>query len=229
MNRRTILTSGLSTAALLAVPPVVAQFIDTESAEQGTIEGDVLDLKLSEEGPATRGGTTDELQENEVTRTLRDTDHGRLFSSTPAGNTLRIDNTASTVDCDEIGVAVSYVENDGRFGRGGNANLTVRSMRVSEFTYGGRNLLGSVIADENGNGRYDVEDLTLGSTREGLKSLAGIEAGESTDLRIEINGNRGIFGRVRPDDGIEITVSVVGSAQSFEDQDVSVENTIQYR
>ena len=231
MNRALsiLLVVCLCTASLGGVPSAAALFIDTDTVAAGSVQAGSLDLKLSEVGPATRASTTDESQRDTVRDTFEDLSHSALLGSTPVRNTLRVDNTQSSLTTERIGLVVSYTESDGSSGRKGNAEATAQTIRLTQFTYKGANLLGTVIRDENTNGQYDVHDLTLGQTKTNLAALSGIVAGGTADVRVVFAGNRGLLGNlVRGRDGIDITFQIQGSAQSFLDIDSSTSKTIRY-
>lgn len=230
-NRRLsiVLIACMCTASLSGIPLTAAQFTDTDAGSTGSVHAGVLDVKLSEVGPATRASTTDESHRDSVQNTFEDLNH----NSTTLRNTLRVDNTHSTLATERIGLAVSYIETDGKTtgkkGRTGNADATAQTLRVSQFRYKGSSLLGSTIRDENANGQYDLHDLTLGQTKTNLAALSGLAADGTGDLTIGISADRGFLGsRVRSGDGLDVTLEITGTSRSFIDSDTSSSNTIRY-
>ncbi|WP_227380653.1 hypothetical protein [Haladaptatus halobius] len=140
-----------------------------------------LDASLSEVGPATQGSTTDETNQDTVSAIWRDLSHSLLIAP-PIRNTLQLRTTRSSLPADRVGLVISHTESDGLLGLPGNSQATARSIRITECTYGGVSLLGTVIWDENGNGNYDVDDLTQGQTQQNLLTLSRITAGGTTSL-----------------------------------------------
>lgn len=231
MNRALSLlfAACLCVASLGGVPSASAFFTDTDESAANAVQAGVLDIKLSEVGPATRASTTDESQRDSVRDTFEDRTHSAIIGSGPVRNTLRIDNTHSSLDVERTGLVVSYTENDGLLGWSGNAESTARTIRLTQFTYRGTNLLGTTIRDENANGRYDVHDLTIGQTKQNVAALPGIPAGGTADMTVEFRGNRGLLGNLLTGgDGIDISFEIEGSAESFTDRDTSIRNTIRY-
>jgi hypothetical protein len=219
-----VLVISLCLASLGGVPGAAALFVDTNSVPAGTAQAGTLDLKLSEIGPATRASTTDERHRDAIRDTFEDANH----DGTPIRNTLRIENTRSSLTADRIGLTVSYTESDGSGGQKGNAKNTARTIRLTRFTYKGANLLSGTIRDENANGRLDIDDLTLGQTKQNLAALSGIQAGSTADVIIEFRGDRTSGSNIKKRDGIDLTLQATGSANSFTDRDVSTSNLIRY-
>lgn len=226
MNRALtiLLIASLCVMSLSGVPVAAAFFADTTSADVGTVGAGVLDLKLTETGPATRGSTTDETQRDAVHDTFEDLKH----DGSPVKNTLRVDNTQSSLDAEQVGLVVTYAENDGSGGRKGNAKNTAQTIRLTRFSYQGTNLLNTAVGDENANGRLDVADLTLGQTKQNLATLSGVQAGGTADLIVELSGDKSLMTKVKKNDGVDITFEIAGSAGSFTDEDTSTSNTIRY-
>ena len=210
-----------------SVPTVFALVTDTDASAQNTIEGGTLDLKLSEIGPATRDSTTDETRADVVTDTWEDLSHDETVDPEPVNNTLMLNNSNSSVDADRVNVSVSYTENDTSLGTSGNPDATARTIRILEFTYAGTDLVGTEITDENGNGRVDLEDLTLGDTEQNLTTLSGVAAGNAAALTISFDGDRGLLSLVESGDGLDIGIELRVHAGA-DDRDTSANNTIRY-
>lgn len=210
--------------AAVASPPALAFVADTDASTGNTVEAGVLDLALTEAGPATQESTTDESGADLVTDTWEDTSH---TDSDTVNNTLVLENNRSSLAAG-VNVTVSYAERDGSLGTAGNADNTSRTVKVVEFVYDGTDLVGTEIADENGNGRVDVEDLTLGETATNLSSLPPIAAGGTANLTIALDGNVALLDGVGSDDGVDIRFDVRAEASSFGDPDRSADNTIVY-
>lgn len=216
----------LSAMSLGGIPTATALFADTDSTPGGSIHAGVLDLKLSEVGPASRASTTDQTQQDTVQDTIEDLNHG----SATVSNTLRIDNTQSSLPAQQVGLTVTYTDSDRKSkGTKGNADATAQTLRLSQVSYKKNSLLGSTIRDENANGRYDVHDLTLGQTKTNLAGLSGLSASGTADFRLSITGDRTLReNKVKSGDGVDITFRIEGSARSFIDADSSTSNTIRY-
>lgn len=228
MNRilSIILVVCLCLASFGGVPSAAAFFVNTDTISGGTAQAGVLDLKLSEVGPATRSSTTDETQRDAVTDTFENPRYGLI----PVENTLQVDNTKSSLPADQISLRVTYTESDRTVNLiNVGPQTTARTLTLATFTYQGTNLLGTVVQDENGNDQYDVDDLTSGQTRTNLAALPGIQAGGTADIRIEITRNTGLIGGISEGgDGIDMELQIEGSATSFTDSDSSTSNTIRY-
>lgn len=224
-----LLVVCLCLVSLGGVLTVSGFFADTDSRAGGTVQAGVLDIKLSEVGPTTGDSTTDERQRDVVHDTFEESYDARFDFTDIAKNTLRIDNTESSLAIERIGLVFSYTESDQNsvIGNGGNAKATAKSIQLTQFTYKGTDLLGTVIQDENGNGIFDVDDLTRGQTKQNLTTLSGIPAGKTANLTIELTGidDRLPFDR---GDGIDIILRIQGSNQSFTDDDASIDNTFRY-
>lgn len=216
---------------LLAHPGgVAAAFVfDLDTSGANPVAGGTLDTKLTEVGSATQDGTTDEAEEDGIEDTWQDLEHDSALSSdTAVNNTVRIDNTGSSLDADRVNVTVTYVENDSSLvtsGTTGNADETARTLVVESLTYKDTDRLGSEVVDENNDGDVDLEDLTLGQTASNLSQLSGLTASGTADLRIVIDGDSGL---VRSGDGLDITVTITARAGGFEDADKSRNSTIIY-
>jgi predicted ribosomally synthesized peptide with SipW-like signal peptide len=209
------------------VPGTAAWLTDSDASTGNTVEAGVSDLKLSEIGPATRDSTTDETRTDAVTDTWEDLSHDETLGEAPVNNTLALNNSASSLAASRVNATVSYAENDSALGSSGNPDRTARTIRVVECIYGGTDLVGSEITDENGNGRIDLEDTTMGETKRNLSSLSGVPAGGGVDLTLSFDGDRGLLTGVAGGDGLDITVEVRTHA-SFVDRDTSRDNTIRY-
>lgn len=221
-----LLVMCLCLASLSSVSGM-ALFTNTGLHTGGVTEGGVLDLKLSEVGPATAASTTDDTQRD----TVRDTFEDLTYVSSDTlqiGNTLRVENTASSLPIEQISVVVSYTESDGVVGQSGNANATARTISIDQFTYNDMNLLNTIIQDENGNGRIDIEDLTLGGTKQNLTAISSLQAGDTADLTITLSGDVMAAESIGSEDGLNITIQLQGSTRSFTDRDTSINNTIRY-
>jgi hypothetical protein len=231
-SRTVVVIVGVVLAAAIATAPTtVAHYTDTETSFDNPVAATVLDLKLSEVGAATEDSTTDETGADLIAETWADSNHDELLGNEPVENTLRTDNSNSAVAADSIGIEVTYVEADDG-STDGDVDDTASTMVLDAFSYGGTSLLGSEIADENGNGEYDVEDLTLGETASNLSHLSGLTASGTADLRIIIDGDTGLLGGlldpIGSGDGLDITVTVTARAGGFKDADESRNNTIIY-
>lgn len=228
MNCRTLIVVVVCVlVAVSTAPGAVALFTDGDASTANTVEGGTVDLKLSEVGPATPDSTTDETMEDAVADTWEDLNHDKTLGEPPVNNTLRLDNARSSLDANRVNATVSYAENDTTLSISGNADETARTIEINEFVYDGTDLVGAKIADENGNGRVDLEDLTLGDTRRNLSSLSGVASGSSVDMTVSFEGERDLLTGVGGGDGVDITVEIRAHA-SFVDRDVSHNNTIQY-
>lgn len=229
ISRRTVITTCfvVLVCVLLVSSQAVALYFDADDSSLNTVEGGVLDLKLSELGPATQSSTTDEALVDSATDTWEAPNHA-TDGSESVSNVLNLNNSQSSLAADRINLTVSFVENDDTLGSAGNAPNTSRTVKVAEFSYAETDLLNSSIADENGNGRIDVEDLTLGETATNLSSLSGIAANESKALAVTFSGRAALLGGVGTDDGIDITVTIRSDAVSFRDVDETTNNTIRY-
>ena len=225
--RRLIVVVVCVLVAVSTAPGAVALFTDGDASTANTVAAGTLDLKLSEVGPATQDSTTDETMEDAVADTWEDLSHDETHGEPPVNNTLRLDNARSSLDVNRVNATVSYAENDTMLGTSGNADETARTIRIVEFAYDGTDLVGSKITDENGNGRVDLEDLTLGDTRRNLSSLSGVASGSSVDMAVSFEGDRALLTGVGGGDGIDIGIEVRAHA-SFVDRDVSRNNTIRY-
>lgn len=222
--------SALAVACLLLGVAAVGgvdsgAYLADDAAAGGNVAGGVLDVKLAETGPATQDGTVDESRADALRRTWADYDHAALGGDS-ATNAIAL-NTTGDVAVTTVNLTFSYAENDSGSGDG-NPTKTARTMEVANATYGGTDLTASVIADENGNGRLDVEDLTLGSTAENLSTLSGFGAGENVSFELTVSGDADLLSGVDTGDGIDIGLTVRGETSSYADRDESVNNTIRY-
>lgn len=221
------LVMNLGLAAVITPLYAGAYLTNTGIASQNAVHGGVLDLKLSETGPTNgEGSTTDESGVDVAHDTWEDTAHDTLGADT-VSNTLEVSNAASTVRAARVNVTITFDENDSSSDDGDAPNAS-RTIEVTSFEYGGTDLIGSELTDQNGNGRLDVEDLTLGSNAKNLSSRSGLAAGGSTGLLIELSGSADLINGVGTEDGIDIAVTVRVYARSFTDVDRSMDNTIQY-
>ena len=228
MNCRTLIVVAVCVlVAVSTAPGAVALFTDADASTANTVEGGTVDLKLSEVGPTTQDSTTDETMEDAVADTWEDLTHDETLGEPPVNNTLTLDNSRSSLDANRVNATVSYAENDTTLSTSGNADETARTIEINEFVYDGTDLVGAKIADENGNGRVDLEDLTLGDTRRNLSSLSGVASGSSVDMTVSFEGERDLLTGVGAGDGVDITVEIRAHA-SFVDRDVSRNNTIRY-
>lgn len=212
-----VVTPVHSSAALLA---------NTGVANQNSVHGGSLDLKLSERGPATQGSTTDEISADIVYATWEDPTHNTLGTDN-VSNTLELDNSASTLAGGIVNITISYTENDSD-ANDGNAVNTSRTLEVTAFNYDGNDLTDTELTDQNGNGRLDVDDLTLGSNAGNLSALGGLRAGQTARLTIAVSGETGLISGVESSDGIDIIVDLRIQTRSFVDTDRSTNNTIRY-
>jgi hypothetical protein len=230
-SRTVVVIVGVVLAAAIATAPTtVAHYTDTEASFDNPVAATVLDLKLRGVGAATEDSTADETGADLVAETWADSKHDTdVFGigNDPVENTLRIDNRNSSVAADSIGIEVTYGEADDG-GTADNVDYTASTMVLDALSYSGTSLLGTEIADENDNGEYDVEDLTLGQTASNLSELSGLSASGTADLRIIIDGNSGLLGLIGSGDGLDITVTVTARAGGFKDADESRNNTVIY-
>lgn len=222
--------SALAVACLLLGVAAVGgvdsgAYLADDAAAGGNVAGGVLDVKLAETGPATRDGTVDESRADALHRTWADYDHSALGGDSVT-NTVAL-NATGDVAVTTVNLTVSYAENDSD-GGDGDPTETARTMEVANATYGGTDLTASVIADENGNGRIDAADLTLGSTAGNLSALSGFGAGESVSLEITLSGDADLLSGVDAGDGIDLELTVRGETSSYVDRDESTNNTIRY-
>lgn len=233
MSRSRGVSFGLLPVVMVCVAVATLQgagafYADAAVSQDNTVGGGLLDGKLSEVGPATQESTTDETRSDAVEDTWEDTSHATGGSETTS-NVLAVNNSDSTVAAEWVNLTISYAENDSGIGAtAGNAANTTRTIEITGFTYDGTDLLASTVADENGNGRLDVEDLTLGETATNLSSLSGIGATETANVSLDLSGEAALLGGVGSGDGVDITVSITLHASSFADRDESVDNTIRY-
>lgn len=202
-----------------------AFFTDLDSSHSNTVDGGVLDVKLSETGAATEDSTLDETHENLLTDTWDDSAHADAES---VNNTVTVENDASSLAIERTNLTVSYTERDGASGTGGNARETAKSIRVRTFRFDGTELVGTAIRDENGNSRIDVDDLVRGETAQNLSMLSGIGPGDTGDLTIAFDGNSTLMGDSATGEGIDVRIDLRGHRVSFLDADRSEDNTIIY-
>ena len=209
---------------------VTAAFVlDVDTSGANPVAGGTLDTKLTEVGPATQDSTTDEAGEDSIDDTWQDLEHDSVLNSDAAvSNTVRIDNTGSSLDADHVNVTVTYFESDGSLGTPGNADETARTLVVESLTYKGTELVGSGVVDENNNGDVDLEDLTLGETASNLSRLSGVSATATADLRVSLNGDAGLLLSVSGGDGLTITITIRAENAGFADADISKNDTIRY-
>ena len=122
---------------------------------------------------------------------------------------------------------MTYTENDTTSGTSGTADATARTFEIRSFEYGGRELVGTEIADENENGVVDVEDATLGSSSTNLTSLSGIPVGGTVALTLELSGDSTRNADTGSGDGIDVTLEIRIHA-AFTETDHGTKNTIRY-
>lgn len=200
---------------------------DSAVANQNVVDVGVLDLKLNETGPTNgEGSTTDETGIDVAHDTWEDTNHDALGNDV-VSNTLEMNNSISTIGSERVNVSVLFSENDTDVDDG-NAPNSSRTVEITTFEFGGTDLVGSELTDQNDNGRLDVEDLTLESNAQNLSERSGLAAGASTNLTIEMSGSADLVAGVGSGDGIDLTIEIRVHAHSFTEADRSVNNTIQY-
>lgn len=176
MSRSRIPLSGLLPVVMICTclatfQGAAAFYADAAATRENAVAGGVLDVKLSEVGPATQESTTDETRSDAVRDTWEDANHATDGSET-VSNVLAVNNSASDLVADRANLTISFVENDSGIGAtAGNAPNTSRTIGITKFTYAGTDLLASAVADENGNDRIDLEDLTLGETASNLVAV----------------------------------------------------------
>lgn len=220
-----LLVLALWVLLLHPVAMTSAFVLDQDASGQNTVSGGMLDAKLSEIGPATEGSTLDEQTQDSIEETWKDTSHR---DSDDVNNTVRINNTRSSLDASRVNVTVSYVESDGALGSSGNGDETARTYVIRSVEYRNTELVGSEIVDENGNGVVDLEDMTLGETATNLTHLSGVAAGATADLHLSIDGNPGLLVSPGSEDGLNITVTIRSESSGYADRDVSQNNVIRY-
>lgn len=235
-------------ATLLAAPATTGAFLsDSTVATDNSLVTGTLDVTLSEVGPATENSTTDDQSVDTARATWLDPSHEDAGGDQGdvVNNTLRIGAGGSSLAVQRVNLTVTYVENDSD-GTEANADATARSMVVETATYRGRDLVGTAIVDENGNGYVDLADMTLGDSADNLSTLQGFGAASGANLTLAIDGDTSAF-RGAPDpgggpggggtgggsggaagEGIEFTLTVRCSGAGFVDDDQSTANVIIY-
>lgn len=220
-----LVVSGGLAVALVAVPSSGAFYADTGASDRNAVQGESLDGKLDERGPTNgQDSTTDETGADAVRDTWEDRTHDTLGRDN-VSNTLTVNNSESTLAADRVDVAVEYAENDSG-GTGGNAVNASKTLAVTAFAYAGEDLTG-MLADENGNGQLDVDDLTRGSNVDALTGLSGVAAGGTANLTVAVSGVTDLIEGVGAGDGVDVTVTIT-LRNGFRDADVSTNNTIRY-
>ncbi len=179
---------GLTIATVLFIGMAgigtLAYFSDIETSTGNTLAAGTLDLKT--------GGT------DGVSGTLVATDMAPGVIVGPATIVL---NNIGSVAGSSLDLSFSYVETDGTPNPiDMTADQTAAMIEVTTLNYGG-SILGSV-ADGNGNGWVDIEDLTAGL------ALAGIGAGSNQVFQIAVRLRAGTSGDYQAD-GITITMTFV--------------------
>jgi len=228
--------AGVLTLALLTSPsPVYASYQDGDRSTGNSLQAGSFDGKLTEIGPATENGTTDESDADRVNDTWEDYSHTN-GSVDPVNNTITTENPNASYSVREVNVSASYVENDSALLNNDNPEQTAKSLNISAFRYE-RTDYEENITDANGNGRKDLDDLAQSTVT--LKRIAadenasvppkGIAAGKNPSLKMSIGGDTANHGDVGGDDGIDFTLYVTTVvAPSWRDEDESINNTIQY-
>lgn len=214
--------------AVVLTPPAGsgAFYTDADSAGNNSISGGTLDPKLSEVGPTTQGSTTDETAADSIRDTWEDASHP-TDGSEFANNTVELSNAESSLPADRVNVSITYVENDSG-GTGGNADNTATTVEVASFVYGGSELVGTDLTDQNGNGFVDVADLTGGTNADNLSTLGGVAAGDATTIELSLSGQATLLDGVALGDGLDVDVSIAAHRVSYVDEDTSTNNTIIY-
>lgn len=206
----------------LLAPATGALFVDRDTNAGNGLQAAAVDGKLSEAGPATQNSTTDEATRDTVRDTWEDYDHAN-GTSDAVSNTVEVGNPDTSAGVSSVNVTASYVENDTALLNDGDPDATAKTLNVTTFSYDGTDAR-SAIADVNGNGFADIDDLSRQNV-----TLGGIAANGSASLTIEIAGDAALSGSIGGDDGIDFTLSVTLIVDpSWTDTDTSVDNTVQY-
>ena len=200
---------------------------DRDRGGNNTVQSGTLDLKLTEVGPSNEESTVDEIGVDRLTETWTDTQHRNGSDNDTVYNTIELDSSQSTLSADRVALSLAYTENDTASGSDGNVDATVRTFEIRSFEYGGRELVGTEIADENENGVVDAEDATLGPSSTNLTSLKGIPAGGTAALTIELSGDSASSADTGSGDGIDVALEIRIHA-AFTETDHSTKNTIRY-
>lgn len=219
----------VAVAATVSGAPLLesgAHYVDTDSAD-GAVSGGVLDPTLTQLGPATADGETTESDADTVTKTWADYAHDTGGGDTVT-NTLELSTENATVGPAVVDLTISYAENDTADGMSGNAESTAQTIAVDEFVYDGTDLTNTTFIDENGNGRLDLDDLTMTNNDDNLSSLSGIGAGSAQNLTITLSGKATLLDIISSGDGIDFHVAIRATRSSFVDADAARVNTIQY-
>ena len=206
----------------------LAYSADRDLGGNNTVQGGTLDFKLAEIGPSNDESTVDEAGVDRLVGTWTDLQHRDGSDNDTVYNTIELDSAQSTLSADRVGLSLTYAENDTASGAGGNVDATARTFEIRSFEYGGRELVGTEIADENGNGVVDVEDATLGPSATNLTSLGGVPAGETAALTLELSGNSTRGAGTGSGDGLDVTLEIRVHASAFAETDYGTKNTIRY-
>lgn len=209
--------------SLAAAPPATFTLSrDTDWSAPNSIQAGSFDGKLTELGPATENGTTDESAADRLRDTWEDYSHTN-GTTDPVNNTVDVENPNTSFAVRAVNVTASYAENDSALLNNDNAQTTAKTLNVSTFRFNGTSYKAD-ITDANGNGRVDIDDLARTTT-----TLDGIAANESAALTLAIAGNSQQSNNIGGDDGIDFTISVTTAVgPSWNDTDRSMNNTIQY-
>ena len=200
---------------------------DRDLGGDNTVQSGTLDLKLTEVGPSNEESTVDETGVDRLKGTWTDLQHRNGSENDTVYNTVELDSAQSTLSADRVAFSLAYTENDTASGTGGNGDVTARTFEIRSFEYGGRELVGTEIVDENENGVVDIEDTTLGSSSTNLTSLSGIPARETVAMILELSGDSTRNADTGSGDGIDVTLEIRIHA-AFAETDHGTENTIRY-
>lgn len=203
-----------------------AHYVDTDTAD-GTVTGGVLDPALVQLGPATADSETNESDADTVTGTWVDYTHD-TGGGDRVTNTLELSNENATIGPAVVNLTISYAENDTADGMSGNAESTAQTIVVEEFVYNGTDLVNTTFVDENGNGRLDLDDLTMANNDDNLSSLSGTGADSAQNLTITLSGKATLLDIISSGDGIDFHVAIRANRSSVVDADAARVNTIQY-
>lgn len=216
--------AGVLTLALLYSPPLGFAFLqDDDWSSENSLQAGSFDGNLTETGPATENGTTDESNANQVHDTWEDYSHTN-DTTDPVNNTIDIANPNTSFAVREVNITVSYVENDSALLNNDNALATAKSMNISVLRFN-RTSYKENISDSNGNGVKDIDDLAQSTV-----TLGGIGETESVSLELSIAGDSRNNNNLGGDDGIDFTLHITSVvAPSWKDTDSSINNTIQYK
>ena len=197
-KRKFALVALVVIGAILLAMGTYSFWTDSESAPGNTVEAGTLDLSINESASDTISLTNAQPG---------DTDSA----------TFALQNVGST-EADHVEVDLNFNENDTRdepadadLSTELNAQQTAAMIEVTDFTYDGTDLLGSV-SDQNGNGIVDLADVQsqAGSTDDLTAPSAG--GSDTTELTLGVqiaNDNDGSFTGTDEDimaDGVDITL-----------------------